>query len=222
MRCLYVVEGTSLPPEIAEKAHAARVPVREATDEDLQALSGMTAHQGIVAEAEGLPRPDFVEAVTTAHFFIALDGVTDPRNMGAVARAAEGAGATGLIVQDRRSAPFTAAAQKAAAGAMEYLPIFVVSNLANALELAKKAGMWVVGLAPEGKALWECGLCDERVILVAGSEGKGIRPRVQSVCDELCGIPLYGRVASLNVATAVAVAAFHVAERQERQEGKRA
>ncbi len=182
---------------------------------ELESISGITSHQGVVARCEPYRFAD-VDDVASGEFVIALDGVEDPRNFGAIIRVADATAASGIIVPERRNAPITAATQKAAAGAIEHVPIASVTNLANTLRDAKKGGSWIVGLDADGDEFAECPLLDERVVLVAGAEGSGIRRRVAQMCDVVCALPMRGSVASLNVATAVAVAAFEIARRHDR------
>jgi 23S rRNA (guanosine2251-2'-O)-methyltransferase len=135
-----------------------------------------------------------------------LDRVTDPRNLGAVCRSAEGAGATGVVVPAHGSAIVTPAVARASAGAVEHLPIAVVTNLARYLEEVKGADLWVYGAAGEAGAtsMWETDLSGG-VALVFGAEGRGLRPLVRRTCDALVSIPLGGQVESLNVSVAAAV-----------------
>jgi 23S rRNA (guanosine2251-2'-O)-methyltransferase len=135
-----------------------------------------------------------------------LDRVTDPRNLGAVCRSAEGAGATGVIVPAHGSAVVTPAVARASAGAVEHVPVAVVTNLARYLGEVKGADLWVYGAAGEGgaRSMWDTDLSGG-VALVFGAEGKGLRPLVRRTCDALVSIPLSGEVESLNVSVAAAV-----------------
>jgi 23S rRNA (guanosine2251-2'-O)-methyltransferase len=131
--------------------------------------------------------------------------VSDPRNLGAVARSAEGAGASGIVLPSHGSARVTAAVCKASAGAVEHLPIAVVTNLARWLSEVKHADLWVYAAAGEADpAMWQTDLSGGSV-LVFGAEGKGLRPLVRKACDAAVSIPLLGRVESLNVSVAAAV-----------------
>jgi 23S rRNA (guanosine2251-2'-O)-methyltransferase len=143
-----------------------------------------------------------------------LDRVTDPRNLGAVARSADGAGATGVVVPAHGSAVVTPAVVRASAGAVEHLPVAVVTNLARYLEEVKGADLWVYGAAGgEGaRSMWETDLSGG-LALVFGAEGKGLRPLVRRTCDALVSIPLDGQVESLNVSVAAAVLLYE-AKRQ--------
>ena len=145
-----------------------------------------------------------------------LDRVTDPRNLGAVCRSAEGAGATGVVVPAHGSAVVTPAVARASAGAIEHLPIAVVTNLARYLEEVKGPALWVYGAAGDAEtSMWETDLTGG-VALVLGAEGKGLRPLVRRTCDALVSIPLAGAVESLNVSVAAALLLFEA--RRQRSE----
>jgi 23S rRNA (guanosine2251-2'-O)-methyltransferase len=141
---------------------------------------------------------------------VVLDQIQDPRNLGAVARVAEAVGATGLVIPERRSAEVTPAACKASAGAVEYLPVAQVRNIADFLDDAKKAGAWAYGAAAAAPALYDEPDYSGRVVLVMGSEGKGLRPRVAEHCDQLISLPIRGRMESLNVSTAAAAILYGI------------
>jgi 23S rRNA (guanosine2251-2'-O)-methyltransferase len=187
----------------------------ETRGEELERLCGSADHQGVVAEVDPYPYGDPVGLLRSGGLIVALDQVQDPRNLGAVARSAEAAGAAGLVIPERRAAEITAAACKASAGAVEHLEIARVRNLADWLGQAKEKSFWIWGAdADAGSAPWDADLSGPTV-LVLGGEGKGIRPRVASVCDGLVGLPLAGRVDSLNVSAAAAALVFE-AVRQRR------
>ncbi len=176
---------------------------------ELERLCGSPDHQGVVAEVEPYPYVGPSELLKQeGALLIALDQVQDPRNLGAVARSAEAAGAAGLVVPERRSAAVTAVTCKASAGAVEHLAIAHVRNLADWLAEAKEAGFWIWGANAEAKqAPWEVDLSGPTV-LVMGGEGKGLRPRVASACDGLIALPQRGRIDSLNVSAAAAALLF--------------
>jgi 23S rRNA (guanosine2251-2'-O)-methyltransferase len=172
----------------------------------LEELCGSRSHQGLcadVAEFEYLSGTELLSAHEP--LIVALDQVQDPQNLGSVCRAAECAGATGLVVPERRSAAVTAAVCKASAGAVEHLPVARVRNLVDFLDAAKTSSLWCYGA--EADAVPTYGGVDFRggVVLVFGSEGRGLRPRVAAACDLLLRIPLHGKVESLSVASAAAV-----------------
>jgi 23S rRNA (guanosine2251-2'-O)-methyltransferase len=175
--------------------------------DDVERLCGSDAHQGICAEVSEFVYADGDALLTAvdAPLLVALDEVTDPQNLGAICRSAECAGATGVVLPERRSASVTPAVCKASAGAVEHLPVAIVRNLADWLGEAKRAGLWTYG-ADAGGALaytevdWSGG-----VVLVLGSEGRGLRPRVAGSCDALVSLPMRGRIESLSVSAAAAV-----------------
>ncbi len=178
-------------------------------DRELASLAGSPDHQGVVAEVEPFPYVsgnDLLEG--EKGLILALDQIQDPRNLGAACRSAEVAGVKGVVVTERRSAAVTAAACKASAGAVEHLEIARVTNLADWLGAARDAGYWIWGAAgEEGSPPWEVDLTGPTVI-VLGSEGKGLRPRVRSFCDGIVSIPQAGRTASLNVSAAATALLF--------------
>ncbi|HSS04054.1 MAG TPA: 23S rRNA (guanosine(2251)-2'-O)-methyltransferase RlmB [Solirubrobacterales bacterium] len=177
--------------------------------EELERLCGSPDHQGVVAEVDPYPYADPNALLRRdGALLVALDQVQDPRNLGAVCRSAEFAGAAGVVVPERRSAEVTAAACKASSGAVEHLEIARVRNLADWLAEAKAAGFWIWGADAEaGQAPWDVDLSGP-TILVLGGEGKGIRPRVASACDGLVALPRAGSIDSLNVSAAAAALLF--------------
>jgi len=180
---------------------------KEKADRDLAERAGTRDHQGVVALVEPYRYADAYELAARERPLLAvLDRVTDPRNLGAVCRSAEGAGATGVIVPAHGSAVVTPAVARASAGAVEHVPVAVVTNLARYLGEVKGADLWVYGAAGEGgaRSMWDTDLSGG-VALVFGAEGKGLRPLVRRTCDALVSIPLSGEVESLNVSVAAAV-----------------
>ncbi len=147
---------------------------------------------------------------------IALDGVTDPQNLGAIVRSAEVLGAGALIVPRDRSAPVTPTAIRAAAGATAHLPIVQVVNLTRALGEAKERGYWIVGLVTTGSSQFHDLPALDRAVLVVGSEDKGARPLVRETCDFLVRIPQRGRVESLNASVAAAIGIYALQEKLTR------
>jgi 23S rRNA (guanosine2251-2'-O)-methyltransferase len=181
----------------------------ETSAEELERLCGSADHQGVVAEVEPYPYVGAAELLRKENaLLVALDQVQDPRNLGAVARSAEVAGAAGLVIPERRAAEVTAVACKASAGAVEHLAVARVRNLADWLGEAKEAGFWIWGAAAEAEqAPWAVDLTGPTV-LVLGGEGKGLRPRVASACDGLVALPQAGKVGSLNVSAAATALLF--------------
>jgi 23S rRNA (guanosine2251-2'-O)-methyltransferase len=200
------------PVEEAERGRRRIHRVWRAPDtaaEELQRLCGSPDHQGVIAEVDPYPYADPNALLRKDDALIlALDQVQDPRNLGAICRSAEFAGAAGVVIPDRRSAEVTAAACKASAGAVEHLDVARVRNLADWLAAAKEAGFWIWGADAEAtQAPWDVDLGGSTV-LVLGGEGKGIRPRVVATCDGLVALPSEGRVESLNVSAAASALAF--------------
>jgi 23S rRNA (guanosine2251-2'-O)-methyltransferase len=178
------------------------------TDRELADRADTRDHQGVLAIVEPYGYADAYELAAAEKPLLAvLDRVTDPRNLGAVCRSAEGAGATGVIVPAHGSAVVTPAVARASAGAIEHLPVAVVTNLARFLEEVKGGDLWVYGAAGDAvgaRSMWETDLKGGAAI-VLGAEGKGLRPLVRRTCDALVSIPLEGQVESLNVSVAAAV-----------------
>ena len=199
---------------VDEAARGRRRVLRVWTTDDLPAseltrLAGSPDHQGVVAEVEPYP---YVEATALLEspdaLVVALDQVTDPHNLGAVCRSAEAAGAAGVVIPVRRSAAVTAVVCKSSAGAVEHLPVAQVPNLADWLAVAKGAGAWVYGAEAGAPATYSDADLSGKVVLVLGSEGRGLRRRVADGCDLLVSIPARGRIGSLNVSAAAAVLLF--------------
>ena len=191
-----------------------RVP--ETPAEELERICGSPDHQGVVAEVEPYPYADPSALLRgESPLVVALDQVQDPRNLGAVCRSAEFAGAAGVVIPDRRSAEVTAVACKASAGAVEHLAIARVRNMADWLAEAKKAGFWIWGAdAAADQAPWDVDLRGPTV-LVLGGEGKGIRPRVAAACDAQVALSQQGRVASLNVSAAATALLFEAIRQRQ-------
>ncbi|MCZ7535336.1 MAG: 23S rRNA (guanosine(2251)-2'-O)-methyltransferase RlmB [Acidimicrobiia bacterium] len=190
--------------------------LRETSPERIASLARTDVHQGVIATADAIRAASLDDLLgDPSAFLVALDGVTDPRNLGAVARVAETAGATGLVIPRHRAARITPAVAKSAAGAIEHLPIASVSGIPSALERAARAEVWVVGLDGSGdRDLYDLDLVDQPVVLVFGAEGRGLGRLTRQRCDVVAGIPMHGRIGSLNVAAAAAIACHEVARRR--------
>lgn len=187
----------------------------ETPAEELERLCGSPEHQGVVAEVDPYPYADPKQLLRPDDaLVVALDQIQDPHNLGAVCRAAEVAGASGVVIPQRRSVTVTPAACKASAGAVEHLALARVRNLTDWLAEAKREGAWIYGAAPAGSRRYTDVDWAGRAVVVMGSEGKGLRPRVASACDELVAIPVHGRVGSLNVSVAAAVILFEAQRRR--------
>jgi len=181
-----------------------------AEDRELTVLCGSPDHQGVCAEAGPYPYAGAAALLEPEDaLVVCLDQVQDPRNLGAVCRVAECAGAAGVVIPERRAADVTPVVCKASAGAVEHLPVARVRNVADWLAEAKDAGAWVYGAAAEGTPYHRPDYRG-RVVLVLGSEGSGLRPRVASACDDLIALPLRGRVESLNISAAAAALVYGI------------
>lgn len=210
--------GTDLVA-LADAARAAGIDVRRADRAELDSLSGGVLHQGVVAlqEAFGYTRLRDLAAVDLV---VVLDGVTDPQNLGAIARSAEAAGADALVLRERRSVHVTPAAEKASAGALSWIDVVLVGNIVRALEDLAARGCWSVGLAGEaGQTLWETPLLDGPVAVVVGAEGAGLSRLVAERVDALVSLPMAGRMTSLNASAACAVALFETVRRRPTERG---
>jgi 23S rRNA (guanosine2251-2'-O)-methyltransferase len=191
--------------------------VRAAGAEELEERCGSPEHQGVCAEAGDYRYADPGSLlVADDALVVCLDEVQDPHNLGAVCRVAEAAGCAGVVIPERRSAAVTPAACKASAGAVEHLAVARVRNLADWLAEAKEAGAWVYGADAQAPVAWDRPDYTGRVVLVLGSEGRGLRPRVRSLCDELVSLPLRGRIESLNVSAAAAAMVYTILHLRER------
>lgn len=213
------VERADIVGDIVDLAGELRVPVTEVSRAKLDAASRTDAPQGVIARAAELPETSLEDLCETGEqgppFLLAVDGVTDPGNLGALLRIAECAGVTGVVLPKHRAVHVTPTVTKAAAGAVEYLPMALVGGLPTAIESMKAAGIWVVGLDAAGDtAVHDLTVAGDGVCLVLGAEGKGLSRLVRQRCDLIASIPLHGRLASLNVASAGAVACYEVARRR--------
>ncbi len=211
--------------EVWATAGAAREPwlegvaVRSASPEEIERRCGSSAHQGVCAKAGGYPYVNAGELLANENpLVVALDQVQDPQNLGSICRTAECAGATGVVIPERRAAEVTPAVCKASAGAVEHIAVARVRNMADFLGEATAAGCWcygasAAGSSAEGRAPVAYDAPDyggAGVVVVLGSEGAGLRPRVAKACDELIALPLLGRVESLGVSAAAAAMLYEI------------
>ena len=194
---------------------------RIASAEEIERRCGSEAHQGVCAEAGSYPYVDAGAMLAAERpVLVALDQVQDPQNLGSVCRTAECAGAAGVVIPERRSAEVTPAVCKASAGAVEHLAVARVRNLADFLLDARRAGCWSYGASVEGEQgrapvpYDSPDYAEAGVVLVLGSEGSGLRPRVAGVCDELIALPMRGQIASLNVAAAASAILYEILQRK--------
>lgn len=209
-----VVTDPDAVADLVASARDARVSVRTVSRHALDELAAGVRHQGVVAVAPDYPYVALHE-IGEPELVVVLDGVTDPQNLGAIARSAEAAGAGALVLPKRRAAHVTPAAEKAAAGAFSWLRVALVPNVVRALGDLADRGYWSVGLDGDAsETVWESPLLDGRVALVVGAEGAGLSRLVAERVDARVAIPLGGHVASLNASAAAAVALFEVRRRR--------
>jgi 23S rRNA (guanosine2251-2'-O)-methyltransferase len=202
VRRVWATRGALREPWLADL----RAVVAEASGDELERRARSAEHQGVCAEVSEFRYADPAQLLGSGRaLIVALDQVQDPQNVGAICRTAECAGASGVVIPERRAAHVTAAVCKSSAGAVEHLPVARVRNVADFLADAKAAGMWCYG-ADAGAAIGYAEVdWSGSVVLVLGSEGRGLRPRVASSCDALVSVPLRGRIESLSVSAAAAV-----------------
>jgi len=202
---------------VAQAADEAGVRVEDVSHGELSHRSRSGVHQGVGAELAEFRYAELLDVLEREGpaFLLVLDGVTDPQNLGALVRSAHALGAQGVVVPKDRAAGVTPAAFKAAAGALEHCPLARVTNLVRSLEQMKERGVWTVALS--GDADRDLGSLDLRAptALVLGSEGAGVRPLVRKTCDHVARIPMAGRIGSLNVAAAGAIALYEVARQRD-------
>jgi 23S rRNA (guanosine2251-2'-O)-methyltransferase len=190
---------------------AAGTEVTLAQQGELASLSGTDDHQGVCAEVSEYVYANPTELLAEDDALVlVLDEIQDPHNLGALARVAESSGASGMVIAERRSAEVTATVCKSSAGAVEHLKIARVGNISDYLAQAKAADAWVYGAAADGDMAYDQPDYSGKVVIVVGSEGKGIRPKVAKTCDALISIPMRGKIESLNVSTATAVLIYAV------------
>ena len=184
---------------------------------ELTGICGSPDHQGVCAEAASYPYAEPGDLLASPDpLLVALDEVTDPHNLGAICRTAECAGATGVVVPRHRSAEVTPAVCRASAGAVEHLAVARVRNLADFLGEAKEAGCWCYGASASGPVPYDAPDYQGGVVVVLGSEGRGLRRRVAGACDQLVSVPIHGRLESLNVSATAAVLLYEILQQRSR------
>ncbi len=203
--------------QIKDLAMESRVPVYEVPRAKFDLLATTDAPQGVIAFAEPLRNLEIDSLLATKKkpFLLVIDGVVDPRNLGAMLRSAECAGVTGVLLPKHRSTKITPTVAKTAQGAIEHLPIGSVSGIPKGLSLLKEKGVWTVGLDSNAPSeVFELGVADEPLALVLGSEGQGLGRLSRERCDIIAKIPVFGSIESLNVSVAAAIACFEIAQRR--------
>lgn len=207
---ILVAKGTAGPriQEIIDLARERGVPVRFETRETLERAAKGSTHQGVIGFGAARSYVEIDRVIAGSKLLVILDGVEDPHNLGAIIRTAHAAGANALVVPERRAAPLTETVDRAAAGALEYLPVARVVNVAQTLEKLKEQGFWIYGLDERGSELYDRTSYNAPTAIVLGGEGKGLHQNVQKHCDVLVRIPMAGAVSSLNVSVAAGIVLF--------------
>ena len=205
-----VAKGSAGPrlQEIIELCREKSVPVRFEPREALDRAAKGVSHQGVVAFGAAHTYASLDELAENAQLLIVLDGVEDPHNLGAIVRTADAAGANGVIVGERRSAPLSETVDRAAAGALSSVAVARVTNITQSLERLKERGFWIYGLDERGKALYTDVDYAQPSAIVLGGEGNGLHQGVAKHCDVLVRIPMAGAISSLNVSVAAGVVLF--------------
>lgn len=207
---ILIAKGAGGPriQEIVDLARQAQVPLRFEPRDALDRVAASATHQGVVALGAATQYADLDEIAANAKLLVILDGVEDPHNLGAIVRTAHAAGADAIVIPERRAAGLTDTVAKAAAGALEYLPIARVANVNRALESLKKMGYWIYGLDERGTVLYNEVKWSAPTAMVFGAEGHGLHEQVRKKCDVLVRIPMAGEIASLNVSVAAGIVLF--------------
>ncbi len=211
------LDDNEIVADIVEIAKAERVQVQYVARKRLEAAARTESPQGVIGYADGIPEADFATLIKRVPgrvpFLVAVDGVTDPGNLGALLRSCDGAGVHAVVLPRHRAVHVTPTVAKAAAGAVEYVPMSMVGGLPQALAMMKEVGIWVVGLDDAAdKDLFDIGdLAVEAICLVMGAEGAGLSRLVRERCDMIVSIPMLGRLSSLNVSAAAALATYEIA-----------
>jgi 23S rRNA (guanosine2251-2'-O)-methyltransferase len=215
-----VARGAAGPriQELIDLCRNRRVSLRFEPREALDRLAPGTPHQGVVAVGAAERYAQIEEVLPGAQLLVVLDGIEDPHNLGAILRTAYAAGASAVILPERRAAGLTEAAGKAAAGALAVLPVVRVANISRTLETLKAAGIWTYGLDERGETSYIETQWTAPTAIVLGSEGKGLHQQVKRHCDFLVRIPMAGQIASLNVSVAAGIVLFEWRRRQEKSE----
>jgi len=215
------IDPAPILDDIEELAHAQRVAILEVPRRKIEETARSEAPQGIIAFAAQLDEASFAEMLKTrngvAPFLVAVDGVTDPGNLGALLRCCDGAGVTGVVLPKHRAVHVTPTVAKTSAGAVEHVPMTLVSGLPTAIQQMRDKGIWVVGLDDASRdTLFDIGkFADEGICIVLGAEGSGLSRLVRERCDTVVSIPMLGQVSSLNVSAAAALATYEVTRVRE-------
>ncbi len=220
VRKLFIKEGKKDDRllSIQKEAEAQGLPIEEVDEKRLESMGNGVVHQGVAALLKPYEYADLDQVVADSEgkdpIFILLDGLEDVRNLGAIVRTAECAGASAVLLPKHKSPPVTAAAMKTAAGAFAYLPVCQTGNIRQTLEMLKDKGFWVVGADMDGESLYYEANLKGPLVIVMGAEGKGVSPLTRKLCDFCVRIPMKGQVSSLNVSVAAALLIYEAAKQR--------
>ncbi|MCL2022956.1 MAG: 23S rRNA (guanosine(2251)-2'-O)-methyltransferase RlmB [Oscillospiraceae bacterium] len=219
--CVYIAKSASSPSVMSIRAlcRELSVPVKQTDRRKLDQLSEGGNHQGVAAMLAQAKYAEIdelfarAEAQSQPPFFVICAGIEDPHNLGAIARTAEGAGAHGIIIPERRGVGLTPTVARTAAGALEYIPVVRVKNIAACMEELKERGVWLFGAELEGQPYDKTDYSGA-IALVIGSEGKGLGSLVKSRCDHLISLPMRGQISSLNASVAAGILLYEIAKQR--------
>lgn len=222
---VYIARGTYSKgvEEIVRLCKEQNIPVHFENRETLDRISGTTKHQGLfgMVTAKGYSPVEEILGVAEKKgeqpFILILDGVEDPRNLGAIIRTADGAGAHGIVIPKHRASGLSGTAAKTSAGAIEYVTVSRVTNLRHTIDSLKEKGVWIYGLDMEGEKEYTDAAYDVPLAVVIGGEGRGIRETILKACDVRIRIPLLGHISSLNVSVATGVILFEIARQRSKR-----
>src|SRR5688572_25246290 len=212
---LLVVKGirNQRVSEAIARASQLAIPLRFEPRDTLDRMAGGIPHQGLIAVVSAKPvvtLEDLLDGARTPALLVLLDGVEDPRNLGAILRTVDAAGADGVLLPDRHSAGLSESVSRSSAGGLEHVQVARIGNVSQAIDALKARGVWVVGLDASGTERWDAVDYRRPIALVLGGEGRGIRRLVRERCDHLVSLPLFGHVGSLNVSVAAGIALYEV------------
>ena len=199
--------------EAVARASQLGIPLRFEPRETLDRMAGGIPHQGLIAVVSAKPvvtLETLLDGARTPALVVLLDGVEDPRNLGAILRTVDAAGADGVLLPDRHSAGLSESVSRSSAGGLEHVQVARIGNVSQAIDELKARGMWVVGFDAAGTERWDAVDYRRPIALVLGGEGRGIRRLVRERCDHLVSLPLFGHVGSLNVSVAAGIALYEV------------
>lgn len=220
---VYILKGIR-DKSVLEEVKQLEIPYELVERSQLDKLTKDSTHNGVAAKVKDIPTCTLDQLLAKKHnekgFYLALDGIQDPHNLGAILRTADCAGVDGVLIPKHNSAGLTPVAVKASTGAAFTVPVAIVTNMSQALKQMKEAGYWVAGTDMANARDYREGMYEEPTVLVIGSEGKGISPLVKKQCDYMVSLPMAGTVTSLNASVAAGILMYQVNQKREAHAGK--